>query len=91
MIKEALQYIVGLRKPDIMDINGQCYSDKDLHRISYKPMAKAIEMSTLTSLVDYIRTTSYEFPGNMIIHVHSPRHVSLYSVLDGDLFYGSSQ
>lgn len=84
MIKEALQYIVGLRKPETMCIDGQVYSDKEMHRISYKPMAKPIEMSTLTSLVDYIRTTSYEFPRSMIIHVHSPRHVSLYSVLDDD-------
>jgi len=84
MIKEALQYVVGLRKPETMSIDGQIYSDKELHRISYKPMAKAIEMSTLTSLVDYIRTTSYEFPGNMIIHVHGPQYVSLYSVLDDE-------
>lgn len=84
MIKEALQYIVGLRKPETMCIDGQVFSDKELHRISYKPKASPIEMSTLTSLVDYIRTTSYEFPRNMIIHIHSPLHVSLYSVLDED-------
>lgn len=84
MIKEALQYIVGLRKPEVVPIHDQIYSDKELHRISYNPIAKAIEMSTLTSLVDYIRTSSYEFPRSMIIHVHSPQHVSLYSALDDD-------
>lgn len=56
MIKEALQYIVGLGKAEEHMINGACYSDKPLHRIdTYYPKADAIEMHTLTSLVDYIK------------------------------------
>lgn len=83
MIKEALEYIVGLRVPNVMKIDGHNYSDKKLERISFNPMADAIKMSTLTSLVDYIHTMSDEFPvGKMIVHVHSPQHVSLYSELD---------
>ena len=30
MIKEALEYIISLRKPEITDINGETYSDKTL-------------------------------------------------------------
>ena len=37
MIKEALEYIVGLNKPEILNIKGQDYSDKSLKRISYIP------------------------------------------------------
>lgn len=38
MIKEALQYIVGLGKAEEHMINGACYSDKPLHRIdTYYP------------------------------------------------------
>ena len=84
MIKEALAYIVGMRKPEIVQIDGETYSDKALERISYNPMAKPIELTTLTSLVDYIRTMSYEFGARMIVHIHSPRHVSMYSELDND-------
>lgn len=83
MIRKALEYIVGLKEPTILEINGETYSDKELDRVSYNPMANSIGMSTLTSLVDYIRTMSHEFDGNkMIVHVHSPQHVSLYSELD---------
>ena len=84
MIKEALQYIVCLRKPEVMEIAGQPYSDKELHRISYNPKAKPIELTTLTSLLDYIRALPNEFRGKMILHIRSPRCVQLYSELDDD-------
>lgn len=44
MIQKALQYIVGMRKPEIMEINGETYSDKDLTRICHNPKAESIEI-----------------------------------------------
>lgn len=83
MIKEALQYIVGLGKAEEHMINGACYSDKPLHRIdTYYPKADAIEMHTLTSLVDYIKSEVDEMPPRMIVEVKSPTEVELYSQLD---------
>lgn len=83
MIKEALQYIVGLGKAEEHVINGVCYSDKPLHRIdTYYPKADAIEMHTLTSLVDYIKSEVDEMPPRMIVEVKSPTEVELYSQLD---------
>ena len=83
MIKEALQYIVGLEKAEEHVINGACYSDKPLHRIdTYYPKADAIEMHTLTSLVDYIKSEVDEMPPRMIVEVKSPTEVELYSQLD---------
>lgn len=84
MIKEALEYIVGLKKPEIIEIEGNTYSDKGLNRISYTPYARAIEMSTLTSLVDYIKANIDTMADKMIIHVESPTKVQMYSSLDGD-------
>lgn len=83
MIKEALQYIVGLGKAEEHVINGACYSDKPLHRIdTYYPKADAIEIHTLTSLVDYIKSEVDEMPPRMIVEVKSPTEVELYSQLD---------
>lgn len=83
MIKEALQYIVGLGKAEEHMINGACYSDKPLHRIdTYYPKADAIEMHTLTSLVDYIKSEVDEMPPRMIVEVKSQTEVELYSQLD---------
>ena len=82
MIKKALEYIVGLSSPTIQEIDCETYSDKPLHRISYVPRAKSIEMSTLSSLIDYIKSGVDRFESHMIIHVQSPTCVSMYSALD---------
>lgn len=84
MIKEALQYIVGMKTPEILDIGGQTYSDKSMERISYNPKANAIEMTTLTSLVEYIKAGIDTMDDKMIVHVSSPECVRLYSMLDSD-------
>lgn len=82
MIKKAFEYIVGLSAPDIQKIGDETYSDKPLHRISYVPRASSIEMNTLSSLIDYIKSGVDAFSDQMIIHVQSPTMVSMYSALD---------
>lgn len=84
MIKEALEYIVGLRKPEIIEICGEAYSDKPLTRIVHNPKAREIEMTTLTSLVEYIKAGIDTMDDRMIVHVKSPTVVELYSQLDLD-------
>ena len=82
MIKKALEYIVALSCPTIQKIGDETYSDKPLNRISYVPRAKSIEMNTLSSLIDYIKSGVDSFADEMIIHVQSPTRVSMYSGLD---------
>lgn len=83
MIKEALQYIVGLGEAQEHRINCDTYSDKPLYRIDpYYPKAVAVEMHTLTSLVDYIKAKIDDMSEMMIIDVRSPEEVALYSRLD---------
>lgn len=83
MIKEALQYLVELGKAEEHTINGNTYSDKPLHRIDmYIPKANAIEMHTLTSLVDYIKSDVDAMSEKMIVEVASPTKVNMYSQLD---------
>lgn len=84
MIKEALKYIVDLAAPDVQVIRGEVYSDKPLHRINYIPYANKIDMQTLSSLLDYIKSGVDTFRGKMILHVKSPTSVSLYSALDDE-------
>lgn len=89
MIKEALKYIVGLGEANVHDVqlpDGgiETYSDKQLYRLEKRIyMAKEpIYMSTLTSLVDYIKGDIDSFPGKMIIQVESPETVRLFSQLN---------
>ena len=85
MIKDALEYIVGLRKPELLEVGGESYTDKALYRVNHNPKAKeAICLRTLTSLIDYVSNGS-DFTGEVLfLHVVSPAEVSLYSALDTD-------
>ena len=40
MIQKALQYIVNLAEPKVQTINGETYSDKALHHVSFNPKAE---------------------------------------------------
>lgn len=82
MIKDALQYIVGLRAPMIREINGMTWSDKPLERVRYNPKAKPIELNTLRSLVDFIQSS--HDGQKMYIHIVSPTEVRMFSALDED-------
>lgn len=82
MIEKALKYLVNLAEAKIHYVDGQTYSEKELHRISYNPKASEIEMNTLSSIVEYIKANIDEMNGNMIVHVKSPTCVALYSSLD---------
>lgn len=93
MIKEALQYIVGLSEAKVQDITladgtVQTYSDKLLHRLQkHIPMVdKAIEMCTLTSLVDYIKGNIDSMSDKMIIQVVDPETVVLFSQLNEERY-----
>lgn len=84
MFKEALEYIVNQSAPEVQEINGQIYSDKTLYRVNHNPKAKQIEMNTLSSLVDYIKSKADKLPEKMFVHIASPVSVELFSSLDDD-------
>lgn len=85
MIKSALEYIVGLQKPNIIEArDGAQYSDKSLERICYNPKAREIELTTLSSLIEYIKSGVDVMQGDMIVHVKTPQKVALYSSLDDE-------
>ena len=84
MIKDAMKYLIEeLSKPNIQEIHGEVYSDKSLRRIKHNPKADCINMNTLTSLVEYIKS-GIDPMEQMIVHVQSPTKVRLYSALDDE-------
>ena len=84
-LREALQYITGLKaesmEPKVLEINGDTYCNKQLTRYHRFPFAEAINVNTLTALVDYIKGKPDELRESMILHVESPTTVRLYSGL----------
>lgn len=85
MIKKAIEYIVGLATPSVQEIGGEQYSDKPLHRIKHNPSAEPIKLTTLSSLVEYLRTEVDKVKtAKTVVHVQSPVRVCVYSQLDED-------
>lgn len=84
MTRDALQYVVGLKTAEILDINGERYVDKDVYRVDNELRASAIQMNTLTSLVDYLKAGVDTMAEKMLVQVVSPTKVRVLSMLDAD-------
>ena len=84
MIQKALEYIVGLSKAEIQEVNGSKYSDKRLTRIDEELRAEHVSLFTLNSLIDYIKSNTDTIKGKCLVHVVSPTEVELISELDKD-------
>lgn len=86
MLKEFAKHIVEVAEPHYREHEGQLYSDKPMHRVAFNPHAEAIQLYTLTSLVDYMKADLHdtEYSNKLIVHVQSPTRVSVYSQLDNE-------
>lgn len=82
--KTAMEYIVEQAQPKVIELDGERYSDKPLHRIPWNERAEALSVSTLTSFTDYIKANVDEIESKMLVHVVSPTEVHLISSLDLD-------
>lgn len=84
MIKEAIDRILELAEPNIVEnVNGR-FSDKKMTRMDDELRAVAISMNTLSSLVDYIKGQEDFKQIPYIVQVVSPTYVKLISALDKD-------
>lgn len=86
MLKEAMKYFLENSKPEIVDINGRKYSNRNMQQIAEEKYPVAIQLTTLTGLVDYLAFENLESErdSELILQVVSPTKVLLYSKLDYD-------
>jgi hypothetical protein len=82
MIKEALQYIVGLGKNEIKELNGQTYSTTQLYSVE-EATASAINVQSLSGMVDYLKS-KFDGERNLVVHVVSPTKVVCFDTLNQD-------
>ena len=91
MIKSALEYIIGLSRPNTEAVNGEIYSDKPLHRIPNELTASPLAVHTLSAVRDYIESGADEcaesedsMERRFVIHVEDYNRVKLYRELNTD-------
>lgn len=82
-LKELVQYGNELAKPNFELFGQNYYSDKKMYRLDENTRAEALEVSTLSSLVSYIKS-KVDATEKMIVQVVSPTEVKFLSVLDND-------
>lgn len=89
-LKEALEYLISLAPPTVQEIelrdgSKEMFSDKQLYRYNpHLPKADALKTSTLTSLIDYIKSNIDIMSEKMIVSIVSPTQVELLSQLDSE-------
>jgi hypothetical protein len=78
MIKEAIEKIIEIDKPEFKEINGEIYSNKQFIKIKQDdPVPSILEINTLTGIIDYIKNDLDE-ENEYLIHVKSYNEVRLY-------------
>lgn len=87
MLKEAIQYVVGLGKANISEVclpgGVETYSDKPLYRVeNHIPMAEPLSVNTLTGLVEYITSDIDLIDVPMLVMIESPTTVKVVSKLN---------
>lgn len=84
MIKEALEYLMNAGKTEVIEINNQKYTTKNVIRVT-APTPEEIKTTTLTGLIDYIKANKDCFvPEDRMIHVRSEHTVELLSPIRHD-------
>lgn len=83
MIRDAIEYIVGLGEAKVFYEDGVAYSDKKVHKVP-APTAGFLELNSLSGLVDYIQS-GFDHQDTVMIHVESPTVVTCFSKVNQDL------
>lgn len=83
--REALEYLVGLgeEKEILVETKQGLFTTRNLKRVEL-PTAESLVVSTLTGLVDYIKSNFDKTSEQLLIQVKSHDEVRLYSPLNED-------
>lgn len=82
MIKEAIEYLLEMARPTVVDVNGRSFSTVQLRAISENSNVETIQINTLSGLVEYVLSNVDALNGKVMIHVESPTEVHVYDTLD---------
>lgn len=84
MLEKLYKAIREDAQPCELEINGRKYTSKNIVPV-LSPLPDTIRVSTLTGLVDYLKTNVDGLDiSTLLCHVQSPTKVSIYSKLVGD-------
>lgn len=94
MIAKALEWIASRTAPFINEIDGVTWSNKSLNKVIDVKNIDTISFSTLTSLVDYLKS-GIDVPNSFIDHIFvnvvSPTHIEICSGVNLKNYYSRTK
>lgn len=86
MITKAIDRILQLAAPATIELNNAWYTSGKLTRMDTELMAEPIRVTTLTGLMDFMKTNAADFDGwkHYFLHIRRETEVALISSLNFD-------
>jgi len=81
MLKELIDYLINLSRPEIVEQGGKTYSTHNLNQLDREQPVDAINIRSLSGLVDYIKS-NFDHEREVMIHVESPTKVRVFDPLN---------
>lgn len=81
MLKEFVQYLLELKREEVVEVGGHKYSTRSLTRLDVEQGVESIEIRSLSGLVDYIKS-NFDHERSLMIHVESPTKVNVFDPLN---------
>lgn len=81
MLKELFERILQAARPETVEIKGRTFSTEKLYPVQEQAPVNAIEIHSLTGLVDYVKS-KFDKDSEFLIHIKSPSEVDLIDALD---------
>jgi len=81
MLKEFVSYLFELKRPELVETGGNTYSTRSLSRLNVEHDVNAINVRSLSDLVDYVKS-NFDHERPVMIHVESPTKVNVFDALN---------
>ncbi|MDE6661993.1 MAG: hypothetical protein K2K46_01495 [Lachnospiraceae bacterium] len=94
MIAKAMEWIKAHTGPNIINIDGAEWSDKQVTKIENIRTLDKVNFYTLSSLIEYLKSevdVPNSFVKHIFVNVESPNHVLVYSDANEDNHYSRTQ
>ncbi len=82
MLKDALQYLMGLGNTRIEKVDGQVYSTQKIYALEQATPSE-IAVHSLSGLIEYLQS-DFDGTDNVMVHVSSPTEVVCFSTFNRD-------
>ncbi|MFZ0578206.1 MAG: hypothetical protein WAM41_11950 [Psychrobacillus psychrotolerans] len=81
MLKEFVSYLLELKRPETIEAAGKVYSTNQLYRLDKEQEVSAINVRSLSGLVDYVKS-NFDHERSLMILVKSPTEVNVFDALN---------